>query len=247
MDHLEQKDVIPYSEIPNCPVSTVHGHAGKLVVGTLAGVAVVCLQGRAHMYEGYPVWKTTIMIRVMRLVGVQHVILTNAAGALNAAYKVGDLMLIKDHISMPGMSGLNPLAGPNDERFGVRFPGMSNAYDTTHRRMLRETAEEIGVKRLQEGVYAMVGGPSYETVAELRLLRTAGADAVGMSTVAETVVARHCGMTVLAISVITNECVMEWDTQREANHAEVIAAGRQSGQTLVTLVTRMVQKIGQRT
>ncbi|KAF0307081.1 Purine nucleoside phosphorylase [Amphibalanus amphitrite] len=185
----------------------------------------MCMKGRVHRYEGYPMWKTTVPIRVMRLVGVSDVIISTATGGLNRGYKIGDVMIIKDHINMPGFSGDSPLIGKNDERFGPRFPGMSNAYDKQLRQEAKNVVKEMGIEEsVHEGVYVMLGGPSYETVAELRLLRLLGADAVGMSTVAEVVVARHCGMRVFAFSLITNKCIMDWDTDDEPLHTEMLSS-----------------------
>ncbi|XP_072423613.1 purine nucleoside phosphorylase-like, partial [Chiloscyllium punctatum] len=178
-DSLKDPVCFKYTDIPNFPHSTVVGHAGRLVFGSLSGTSCVCMQGRCHLYEGHPVWKMTFPIRVFRLMGVETLIVTNAAGGLHPDYKVGDIMLIKDHINLPGLAGINPLVGPNDERFGERFPCMSDAYDRALRRIASEVAKDLGYGAiLQEGVYCTVGGPSYETIAECRMLRIIGADAV---------------------------------------------------------------------
>jgi len=240
-DLLKDRDVFPYEEIPNFPTSTVPGHAGRMVIGLLEGVPVICMQGRFHCYEGYPLWKCAMPVRVMKLVGVTHLVVTNAAGGLNPAYNVGDIMLLKDHINMQGFAGDSPLKGRNDERFGPRFPAMNNSYDLGLRQLAKDVAKEIGISDyIREGVYVMLGGPAYETVAELRLLRMLGVDAVGMSTVPEVIVARHCGMTVFAFSLITNECITEYDCDREANHEEVIETANKRQNDLKLLVTRMV-------
>ncbi|XP_069956586.1 purine nucleoside phosphorylase isoform X2 [Cherax quadricarinatus] len=222
-DQLDERDVFPYESIPNFPVSTVVGHAGRMVIGLLSGVPVMCMQGRFHAYEGYPLWKCAMPVRVMKLMGVEQIIVTNAAGGLNPGFKVGDIMIIKDHINMQGFAGDSPLRGRNDERFGPRFPAMNNAYDKNLRDMAKKIVADMNLSDVvQEGVYVMLGGPTYETVAELKLLRVVGVDAVGMSTVPEVVVARHCGMKVFAFSLITNQCIMQYDTDATANHEEVL-------------------------
>ncbi|XP_030608732.1 purine nucleoside phosphorylase-like isoform X2 [Archocentrus centrarchus] len=187
---IKDPQIFKYSDIPNFPRSTVHGHAGRLVFGTLKGKPCVCMQGRFHLYEGYPIQKITLPMRVFKLMGVETMIMTNAAGGLNQDYKVGDIMIIKDHINMPGFSGVNPLSGPNDDRFGLRFPCMSDAYDRKLRKLAHDVAAELGYSDfLREGVYCVLGGPSFETIAECRMLHRIGADAVGMSTVHEVIVA----------------------------------------------------------
>ena len=213
---------IPYAEIPHFARSTVPGHAGRLLIGTLEDVPVVVMQGRFHFYEGYPLDVLTLPVRVMHLLGAQTLIVSNAAGGVNPVYRPGDFMLIRDHINLPGLTGANPLIGPNDERFGERFPPLARAYDAELRSLARSVAAQWPEITLHEGVYAMVGGPSYETGAELKFLRTIGADAVGMSTAPEVVVARHMGMRVLGLSLITNSATGE-ETE-VVNHAEVLAA-----------------------
>ncbi|XP_057376413.1 purine nucleoside phosphorylase-like isoform X1 [Daphnia carinata] len=241
---LKEKDVFPYEEIPNFPASTVPGHAGRMVIGLLEDVPVICMQGRFHCYEGYALWKCAMPVRVMKLTGVSHIIVTNAAGGLNPAYNVGDIMLLKDHINMQGFAGDSPLKGRNDERFGPRFPAMNNSYDQRLRQMAKQVAKDIGIDQyIREGVYVMLGGPAYETVAELRLLRMLGVDAVGMSTVPEVMVARHCGMTVFAFSLITNECITDYDAQGEANHEEVIETANKRQNDLNLFVTRVVSSM----
>ncbi|XP_065572394.1 purine nucleoside phosphorylase-like isoform X2 [Artemia franciscana] len=238
---LKDKDEFQYEEIPNFPVSTVQGHAGRMVIGLLADVPVVCMQGRFHAYEGYPLWKCAMPVRVMKLLGVKTLIVTNAAGGLNPDYKAGDIMVIRDHVNIQGMAGDSPLKGRNEERFGPRFPAMNNAYNKTYRKMAFQLAKELGMSdSMHEGVYVMLGGPTYETVAELKFLRLFGIDAVGMSTVPEVVVARHCGMSVFAFSLITNECITNYESSNEANHEEVIAAANKRQTDLKVLVTNMV-------
>uniref|UniRef100_A0A8C5SX17 Purine nucleoside phosphorylase n=1 Tax=Laticauda laticaudata TaxID=8630 RepID=A0A8C5SX17_LATLA len=243
-DLLKDQVVFEYSKIPNFPQSTVVGHAGKLVFGNLHGTPTVVMQGRFHMYEGYPLWKVTFPVRIFHLLGVETLIVTNAAGGLNPAFKVGDIMVIQDHINMPGFSGQNPLIGPNDERFGVRFPAMSDAYNEDLRKLAVTVASEIGCSScMREGVYCALGGPNYETIAECRFLQRLGVDAVGMSTVPEVIVARHCGLRVFGFSLITNKAILDYDTKEKANHEEVLEASRQSARTLEKLVSMMVQRI----
>lgn len=245
-EELEDRNEFPYEVVPNFPVSTVKGHAGQLVLGLLAGVPVICMQGRFHSYEGYPLWKCAMPVRVMKLMGVEQIIVTNAAGGLNKDYVVGDIMVIKDHINMQGFAGDSPLKGRNDERFGPRFPSLNNAYDRELRKMAHELAGKMGLGEVvKEGVYVMLGGPTYETVAELRLLRLLGVDAVGMSTVPEVVVARHCGLKVFAFSLITNECIIEYDTDNAANHDEVIECASKRQTDLQELVKQMVGKMAE--
>jgi len=199
-DHIEEAVSIPYSVIPYFPQSTVEGHAGELMIGTLNGTPVVLMKGRFHMYEGYGPELTAFPVRVMKELGVEKLLVTNAAGGINTTYQPGDLMLISDHINLTGTS---PLIGQNDNELGPRFPDMSQAYSRRLRELARKTAEKAGVP-LQEGVYVGLLGPSYETPAEIRMLRTLGGDAVGMSTVSEVIVARHAGLEVLGISCISN-------------------------------------------
>uniref|UniRef100_A0A8D1DRJ6 Purine nucleoside phosphorylase n=1 Tax=Sus scrofa TaxID=9823 RepID=A0A8D1DRJ6_PIG len=243
-DRLTETQIFNYSEIPNFPRSTVPGHAGRLVFGILNGRACVMMQGRFHLYEGYPLWKVTFPVRVFQLLGVDTLVVTNAAGGLNPRFEVGDIMLIRDHINLPGFCGENPLRGPNDERFGVRFPAMSDAYDRDMRQKAHSTWKEMGEQReLQEGTYVMVAGPSFETVAECRLLQKLGADAVGMSTVPEVIVARHCGLRVFGFSLITNKVILDYECQKKANHEEVLEAGKQAAQKLEQFVSILIAGI----
>ncbi|XP_072314563.1 purine nucleoside phosphorylase 5a [Eucyclogobius newberryi] len=243
-DMLKDQVAFNYKDIPDFPQSTVHGHAGRLVFGTLKGRPCVCMQGRFHLYEGYSIQKITLPMRIFKLLGVETVILTNAAGGLNEDFKVGDVMIIKDHINMPGFAGVNPLGGPNDDRFGVRFPCMSDAYDPGLRQLAMDVAQELGYEDfIKEGVYCVVGGPSFETIAESRLLYKLGVDAVGMSTAPEVIVARHCGMRVFALSLITNQSVMDYDSEEKANHEEVLQTGKHRAEQLERLVTTMVTRI----
>jgi purine-nucleoside phosphorylase len=197
---LKDGTAIPYEQVPNWPRSAVIGHAGRLVVGSLAGKRVAALSGRVHFYEGHDMRTVTFAARVMGVLGVPSVVLTNAAGGINLSFEPGTLMVIDDHLNL---MGTNPLVGPNDERFGPRFPDMSEVYSSRLRRVADSSAQALG-QTVPHGVYVGLHGPSYETPAEIRYLRTIGADAVGMSTVPEAIVARHMGMEVLGISCITN-------------------------------------------
>ncbi|KAM9854927.1 purine nucleoside phosphorylase 6 [Aulostomus maculatus] len=243
-DLLEDNIAFRYKDIPGFPTSTVPGHAGQLVFGRLQGRECVCMQGRFHFYEGYNMYTVTYPVRVFSLMGVETLIVTNAAGGVNGSYDVGDIMLIKDHINMPGFAGQNPLCGYNDDRFGVRFPCMSDAYDRDLRALARQTAQEQSCDSfLQEGVYCMLAGPTFETIAECRVLQTLGADAVGMSTIPEVVVARHCGLRVLGLSLITNKVVTDYDSDEKANHEEVLKTTQHRTQDLQRLVSHLVAKI----
>ena len=223
-DVLEQRDVIDSRELPGWPHSTVEGHSGNLVLGKLEGQTVVAQQGRVHFYEGYSPQQITFPVRVMIRLGIEILVLTNAAGGLRPDWQTGDLMLINDHINLTGMTGANPLMGPNDESFGPRFPGMSQAYDLELRQRAQRVAAEAGIT-LHEGVYVCLSGPNFETPAEIRMLRVMGADAVGMSTAHEVVVARHAGIRVMACSGITNVAIDEVNSELEASHEEVLEAG----------------------
>lgn len=215
-DHIVDSVTIPYRDIPHFPISTVEGHAGELMIGLLSGRPVVLMRGRFHMYEGYGPELTSFPVRVMKAIGVKVLVVTNAAGGINTGYEAGDLMLISDHINL---TSRNPLIGPNDDELGPRFPDMSEAYSRRLRGLARQTAEEQGFT-LREGVYVGVLGPSYETPAEIRMMRVMGADAVGMSTVAEVIAARHSGIEVLGISCISNMASGILD--QPLSHAEVM-------------------------
>ncbi len=214
---------IEFHEIPHWPISTVQGHQGRLVVGKLAGQQVMVLQGRTHYYEGYRMDEVTLPVRVMQRLGVPYLFVTNAAGAIHPDFLPGDVMLITDHISLIAMGGLNPLRGPNFNEIGERFPDMSKGYDRELMALARKAATQAGVM-LREGVYVCLAGPSFESPADLRFLRAAGADAVGMSTVPEVIVARHGRMRVLGLSGISNKANLDGST--ETTHEEVLEAGR---------------------
>ncbi|MBD3109599.1 purine-nucleoside phosphorylase [Bacillus sp. AGMB 02131] len=235
-DEIENAVAIPYSEIPNFPVSTVHGHAGQLVIGQLSGKTVIAMQGRFHHYEGYSMDKVTFPVRVMKLLGVEKLIVTNAAGGVNKGFTPGDLMLITDHINF--MS--NPLIGANDERFGPRFPDMSSAYDKEFQQLARKVAADLNIE-IQEGVYLGLTGPTYETPAEIRMIRTLGGDAVGMSTVPEVIVANHSSMRVLGISCITN--MAAGILNQPLNHEEVIETTEKVKSTFLLYVKELVKNL----
>src|SRR6266487_518787 len=239
---IQDAVAIPYGEIPHFLRSTVVGHVGRLLIGTLEDVPVVVMQGRFHFYEGYTLQALTLPVRVMRKLGAHTLIVTNAAGGVNPAYSPGDFMLIRDHIYFPGLAGMNPLIGPNDERLGERFPPLARAYDAELRTLAYTVAAKWPEITLHEGVYVMVGGPSYETGAEMKVLRMAGADAVGMSTAPEVVVARHVGMRVLGISLITNTATGE--DKEEVNHVEVLAAADAARPKFAALVRGVLRGMG---
>lgn len=241
-DAVAGADIIPYGDIPYWPVSTVPGHSGRLLIGDLEGQQVLVQQGRAHFYEGYSPAQITLPVRVMQALGISTVIVTNAAGGLNPDYEAGDLMLIRDHLNLPGLAGNNPLRGPNDDQVGPRFPDMTFPYDPQLRQLVRQVAAEEGIP-LREGVYAFVAGPSYESPAELRLLRTVGADAVGMSTVPEVVVARHGGMRVLGISTITNIPAPDPEPGAMTTHEEVLEVGALVVPRLTRLLHALLRRI----
>ncbi len=232
-ERVEQADIIPYQQLPSWPVSTVEGHVGQLVIGQLAGQVVMVMQGRAHYYEGYPMTKVGLPVRVMQRIGVEILIVTNAAGAVNPDYEPGDLMLLIDHLNLIGMAGVSPLYGPNLDEFGSRFPDMSQAYDREIGELARRVAQQNEIT-LREGVYACLAGPSFETPADLRFLRAIGADAVGMSTVPEVTVARHGDTRVLGVSGISNKANLDGSTI--TTHEEVLEAGRILVPKLTTLI-----------
>ena len=234
---LDGRVEIPYAEIPGWPISTAVGHAGKLVLGTLGGTPVAVLSGRAHLYEGYTMAQVTFGVRVLGGLGARSMVLTNAAGGINLAYKQGALVLISDHINLQGM---NPLLGPNDDSLGPRFPDMSEAYSKRYRAIAQESAAELGIA-LADGVYAAMLGPSYETPAEIRFLRAIGADLVGMSTVPEVIAANHMGMKVLAVSCVTNMAAGILD--RKISHEEVLETGGGVRDTLIKLLRRIIPRL----
>lgn len=241
-DAIAVPDIIPTGDIPHWPISTVPGHVGRLVIGAMGGQTVLVLQGRTHFYEGYPMDRVTLPIRVMVALGIDTMVVTNASGGLNPAYEPGDLMLIRDHLNFPGMAGNNPLRGPNDETLGPRFPDMTVPYDAGLRALARQVAADAGFE-LREGVYAYVAGPSFETPAELRFLQIAGGDAVGMSTAPEVVVARHAGIRVLGISSIANMALPDPPPGLLLDHEEVLEMGQRAVPRLIAVVSGVISRL----
>ncbi|MFS0863473.1 purine-nucleoside phosphorylase [Fredinandcohnia sp. 179-A 10B2 NHS] len=236
-DEIEDPIKVPYDQIPEFPVSTVEGHAGQLVFGNLQGKFVVAMQGRFHFYEGYSLEKVTFPVRVMKELGVSKLVVTNAAGGINESFEPGDLMLISDHINNMGQ---NPLIGPNDSRLGARFPDMSEAYSKELRKLAKDVATGLNIN-IKEGVYVGNTGPTYETPAEIRMLRALGGDAVGMSTVPEVIVARHSGMNVLGISCISNMAAGILD--QPLTHDEVIETTEKVKNNFLAFVKEIVKKL----
>jgi len=236
-DSLTEATRVPYAEIPSFPQSTAIGHAGRMVIGKAGNTAVAAMQGRVHLYEGYSAQEVTFPIRVFGRMGIRAVLLTNAAGGINLGYSQGALVLIRDHINL---QGTNPLAGPNDDRFGPRFSDMTQAYSRRYREIASAEAQKLG-HTLHEGVYAGLLGPSYETPAEIEHLRRIGADLVGMSTVAEVIAARHMGINVLAISCVTNMAAGILD--QPLSHAEVMQTGERVKTTFEALLRAVLPRV----
>jgi purine-nucleoside phosphorylase len=236
-DEFAESIAIPYAEIPGFVTSTAEGHAGRLVIGKVGLVPVIAMQGRVHFYEGYALEEVTFPIRVFKLLGIKRLILTNAAGGIDIELSQGALMVISDHLNL---MGVNPLRGPNDERFGPRFPDLSEAYSRDLQQQAVEVARTLGVE-IRRGIYAALAGPSYETPAEIHMLRACGADAVGMSTVPETIVARQMGIDVLGISCITNMAAGISD--EPINHAEVMETGRRVRDTFTKLLRGVISQL----
>lgn len=241
-EQISDATILPYEKIPHFPVSTVAGHTGQLVIGKLANATVCAMQGRFHFYEGYSTQQITFPIRVMKRLGIDTLVVTNAAGGINRNFEVGDLMLIEDHLNLVGMAGHNPLIGPNLDEFSTRFPPMNRVYTLELRQLAMSVASELNM-RLQRGVYAWLAGPNFETPAEIRYLHTIGADAVGMSTVPESLVAHHAGMAVLGISTITNICIDQLDADHEPTHEEVNAAGKIIVPQLTRLILALIDRL----
>jgi len=237
-DAIADAVAITYAEIPGFARSTVPGHAGRLLLGTVCGCPVAVMQGRFHFYEGYDLKQVVFPVRVLWALGARTLIVTNAAGGLNPHFHVGDLMLLRDHINLPGLAGHHPLFGPNDDRLGPRFPAIADAYDVELRQRALALAARQGI-RMHEGIYVMVAGPSFETAAELAMLRQWGADAVGMSTVPEVIAARHLGMRVLGISCITN--IASPAHAAATNHEEVLEATAASGPRFTRLLLALLE------
>ena len=236
-EKIENKRFVSYSDLPGFPQSRVEGHKGRFVIGELFGKSVICMQGRFHYYEGYPQSQIALAVRVMKRLGVEKLLLTNAAGGVNLGFSPGDLMLISDHINF---SGSHPLIGENDESFGPRFPDQSNVYDRDLRSGVRKAAESIGI-RLQEGVYMMFSGPSFESPAEIVFARTIGASAVGMSTVPEAITAAHCGIKTIGISLITNMAAGILD--QTLTHEEVQETAAVASEKFARLVDQIIKTV----
>ena len=236
-DSIENPEFYNYSDIPNFPTSTVEGHAGRLVIGTLGGKQVIAMQGRFHYYEGYSLEKVTFPVRVMKLLGVSKLVVTNAAGAVNKDFMPGDLMVITDHINF---CGSNPLFGHNLDEFGPRFPDMSEAYNLVLRNKVLAACKDLGIE-LKQGVYVMFSGPTYETPAEVRFARVMGGDAVGMSTVPEVIVANHSGIKTVGISCLTNMAAGILD--QPLNHEEVIETSARVKNDFIKLMNRVIEVI----
>ncbi|HEV8193328.1 MAG TPA: purine-nucleoside phosphorylase [Ktedonobacterales bacterium] len=239
---IASPDRISYADIPHFPQPTVQGHSGELVLGRVGAVPVAVLRGRAHIYEGNTPQQAVLPLRAIRLLGAEVAVLTNAAGGLDPSFRAGDLMLLRDHIGLPTLVGNNPLLGPNDERFGPRFPAMTDAYDAELRAVALRVAEVRGVN-LREGTYLMASGPSYETPAELRFMRMIGGDAVGMSTVPETIAARHMGMRVMAVSCITNSAAADVPEDIEQDHAMVLKTAQEASERLAEIIAGVLEQL----
>ena len=237
-DRIENRIEIPYKDIPGFPVSTALGHKGAFIAGTLGGKCVIAMQGRIHFYEGYPMEMVVMPVRVMASLGIRYLFLSNAAGGVNYDLRIGDLMMLRDHICLLP----NPLIGPNDDALGPRFPDMTRPYDPALQRLARHLADELGIP-LKEGVYLADSGPSYETPAEYKFYRTVGADAVGMSTVPEAIAARHMGIPVFGMSVITNEAHDEYAEDYKNDGEDVIAAADLAADKMTALFTRMIESL----
>lgn len=246
-EELENCHNFPYEDIPHCVASSVKGHVGRLVFGTLAGVEVVCMQGRIHSFEGHSMWKMTFLVRVFAAIGVQVLMVTNAAGGLNPDFKTGDVMIIKDHLNLPGLAGLNPLIGLNDDRFGTRFPAVTEAYDRVLRRFVSEAAKELKLDFVREGVYCYQTGPCFESVTESRLMKLVGGDVAGMSTVPEVLVAVHCNMRVVGFSIVTNMCIVDYDNEEKPEHENILSVGNSRSMDLRRLLKTVLPKISSTT
>ncbi|GLE04064.1 hypothetical protein PINS_up012975 [Pythium insidiosum] len=243
---LSKTETVKYEDIPQFPRSTVEGHAGELVFGWLNNYPVVCMRGRFHSYEGYDMRETALPIRVMYLLGIKYLIVTNAAGGLNQTYNIGDIMVMNDHLNMPGLAGKHPLVGPNESRFGERFTPLSECYTRELQEIAYATADRLNLTERvrRKGVYCFVSGPTYETPTECRLLRLVGGDSVGMSTVPEVIVAAHCGVKVLGLSLITNKVIFPGEEGLAASHEEVLEATQMAQRDIETFVREVINEIG---
>lgn len=238
---VSNPEIFNYNDIPGFPKATVAGHSGELVFGNIGDFQCVCMKGRFHFYEGNSMNKVVMPVRVMRLMGVKFLIVTNAAGGLNTDYNVGDIMVMQDHLGVACLAGSHPLTGPNNDQLGPRFPAMSDAYDPRIQSMFLSVAKSLKLdyKVRTDGCYCMVSGPCYESRSECVFLKSIGGDAVGMSTVPEVIAAKHCGMKILGLSLITNKVVTNKD-ESPANHAEVLEAGKQSGIHVEAIVRELL-------
>lgn len=247
VDMLQDTTTIQYAKIPHFPQSTVVGHSGEFVFGEKDQVPLVCMRGRVHLYEGYDVIECIRPIRLMCMLGIEILVVTNAAGNINKAFKPGDFMIIKDHISFPSLAGENPLRGPHDPRFGERFVTMSNAYDIDLVEEFMEASDKVGMSNsVKKGVYAMVVGPTYETVAEARALRLLGADAMGMSTVHEIIAAHQMGVRCLGVSLLTNDILTEYDSMEDmVEHEIVVDMGARKSQEFIKLILAFIKSVKQ--
>lgn len=241
---IDNPNTIKYEDVPGFPSTTVAGHKGELVFGTINGIEVVCMGGRFHFYEGNPMQTVALPSRVMRLLGVRLLIVTNASGGLNPTYNAGDISIIQDHFAAPLIAGMNPLVGPNDDSLGPRFPAVSDTYDPELQKITMKCAKELAIKGIHEnGTYCFVSGPSYESMAECKFLRSIGGDMVGMSTVPEIIAAKHVGMKVLGLALITNKVVLEKQEETvHCSHAEVLEAVTNSGKRVENLVKAIISK-----
>lgn len=239
---IADKQEIQYEDIPEFPRSTVHGHKGVFAFGNLSSVPVICMQGRFHPYEGYSTALCTLPIKVFKLLGVKLVIITNAAGGLDPSLNIGDLMLIKDHFSLPLLSMQNPLVGHNDERFGPRFVPVSNIYDKKCRTLMQNCAKELNIN-LKEGIYGTISGPSYETVTDSLFYLKNGATCVGMSTSHEATVACYCGIKVVAFSIITDKVALEYDAEDGSDHNEIVKIAKLKAKDAEKLVSNFITKL----
>lgn len=244
-DIIENPVSIPYAKIPHFPRSTVVGHSGELVLGKKDGVPVVCMRGRVHLYEGYDVVECIRPIRLMAMLGIEILCVTNAAGNVNKNFRPGDFMVIKDHISFPSLAGENPLRGPHDPRFGDRFVTMSNAYDLDLINEIEDASVKVGLDRcVRKGVYAMVVGPTYETIAEAKALKMLGADTIGMSTVHEVIAAHQMGVRCLGISLITNDIMTDYDSMEDiVEHEHVVDMGARKSKEFIKLVLAFMDSV----
>ncbi|XP_055879889.1 purine nucleoside phosphorylase-like isoform X1 [Biomphalaria glabrata] len=243
-DIVENPITVSYDTIKGFPVSTVKGHSGKFVFGTIKGKEVLLMMGRFHYYEGYPMWKVAMPVRVMKAMGIEVLLLTNAAGGLNQDYKTGDIMILKDHIDLPGLTGECVLIGKNDERFGPRFVATNGAYDVELGKKFLQIATELGHGSImREGIYIMIGGPTFSSAAEARVLRMFGADAVGMSTVPESVVGRHSSMKIFGVSLITDMVDLDVGSQFQVTHEDVLRTANERALILQDIFVKFVQQI----